>query len=1088
MRSERLSKLVANAPNRLAFWVSAVVALGVYLLSLGPSVGLEDAGELAVAADGLGVPHPPGYPLWTLLSWGFCRVFSFVTWQGLPNPAWAIALGSAVMGALATGLLAHLITQSGRTLLPKSSPAAACLAGIAGALAFAFSPVMWSQSVIVEVYALGAFFLALVMALSWQWVERPRRRTLVALGLAFGLGLTNYQVLLLALLPLGLLVLWRRWRLGLAFIALGIPLLLTCYTLMLGAMPSADAYSTPGAPVILRPEVFPARWAYALLGLAMVLLLVWGFLRKLSWKWVALPLGLALLGLILTASERSLPEGFVGTLYTFGKAWGVNLLLLAALWAICFPYRRMRRFALVATVGQLVQLLLLQQGVLLGLTSPVTGWFWWPIVWNLALLALAWRTLLQGKTVALTLLACELGLALYAYLPLASAQNPAMNWGAASTWEGFKQVLSRGQYAPIKPSDFFSQRYLEQLLDYGRDLLLQFSWPVIGLAVVGTLLLLGVLMRQRAWRKLVWLGATGLFFLVMSAWLIQLANPTGALQDGFIQKVKFISSHEIFALWIGYGLLALMTVLRLPRPAWVLAAIAPLAPLIENAANPELIRSMGAAEQTGHDFGWLFGSAMLDGSRALNAQLAPDEEPLPDPFWPPPMAQDAVFFGGTDPGRFVPTYMVFAAGLRPDIAVLTQNALADKTYVSSVRGLYGAQMWIPSEEEVRSAFLDYAYSDAAATRETVREENGRIRVTSVADVMKINASLSKALWEQNPKRSFYLEESYPIPWMAEVQRPMGLAFALDRTGNANLTEEQARNNAFWDWLSRKLIAHPGYRRDFAAQKSFSILRTQQAALYARKGLWQSAEAAYLEGWVLFPISPGVLFGYLQEILVPQMRCDVAQLWMEQYLKLDPKNTRAQTSAPMIADLAEAQTRFEALTLRVRSGEATTHEVCDLARTCEELYQARLAANYWAQVVSAPDLTAQEARDGTLALQRVRDTEHALRMLKRVPQSLYATFSAEELAASAGLAQVGGESALEAALFAVGLEAYPTSKHLWLASALASYNRQEYTKAYEAMCRAVQYGAADLIQAQPEVARIFMDLTERAKQQQKGGRP
>jgi hypothetical protein len=43
-------------------------------------------------------------------------------------------------------------------------------------------------------------------------------------------------------------------------------------------------------------------------------------------------------------------------------------------------------------------------------------------------------------------------------------------------------------------------------------------------------------------------------FLVMSVLLIVLANPKGDLQDAFIQKVKFISSHGLFALWIGYGL------------------------------------------------------------------------------------------------------------------------------------------------------------------------------------------------------------------------------------------------------------------------------------------------------------------------------------------------------------------------------------------------------------------------------------------------------------------------------------------------------------------------------------------------------
>ena len=253
--------------DRLAFWVVAGVTFAVYALSLGPSVGLEDAGELATAADVLGVPHPPGYPLWTMVSWVFCRLFGWVTWQGWPNPAWAVALCSAVAGALAAGVTALLVARSGRDLLAEATgrrdvgtDAAGWCGGVAAALAFAFSPVMWSQAVIVEVYALGALFLALTLLLTYKWVKRPRTGTLAWLGLVFGLGLTNYQVLLLAALPLAALVFLRRWRLGLSFVALAVPLGLTAYVLMLGALPAADALSTPGAPVIARPNGMMAEY------------------------------------------------------------------------------------------------------------------------------------------------------------------------------------------------------------------------------------------------------------------------------------------------------------------------------------------------------------------------------------------------------------------------------------------------------------------------------------------------------------------------------------------------------------------------------------------------------------------------------------------------------------------------------------------------------------------------------------------------------------------------------------------------------------------------------------------------------------
>ena len=44
--------------------------------------------------------------------------------------------------------------------------------GVGGSLVFAFSPVMWSQATIVEVYTLNAFFL-MIFLLTYRWMRRP---------------------------------------------------------------------------------------------------------------------------------------------------------------------------------------------------------------------------------------------------------------------------------------------------------------------------------------------------------------------------------------------------------------------------------------------------------------------------------------------------------------------------------------------------------------------------------------------------------------------------------------------------------------------------------------------------------------------------------------------------------------------------------------------------------------------------------------------------------------------------------------------------------------------------------------------------
>lgn len=89
---------------------AAFVAGSVYFWTAAPNVTLLDSGEFVVAAQHFGVPHPTGYPLWTLLAWLF---------QLLPigNAAWEINLFSGFCGALATGLVAVLFSSSTRWML-----------------------------------------------------------------------------------------------------------------------------------------------------------------------------------------------------------------------------------------------------------------------------------------------------------------------------------------------------------------------------------------------------------------------------------------------------------------------------------------------------------------------------------------------------------------------------------------------------------------------------------------------------------------------------------------------------------------------------------------------------------------------------------------------------------------------------------------------------------------------------------------------------------------------------------------------------------------------------------------------------------
>jgi hypothetical protein len=84
-----------------------------------------------------------------------------------------------------------------RTIGLRAENIACWVAGVSGGLLFCFSPVLWSQSTIVEVYALNAFFMVFTVLLLYRWMCRPQENnTLYLLAFIFGLGLTNHQALL----------------------------------------------------------------------------------------------------------------------------------------------------------------------------------------------------------------------------------------------------------------------------------------------------------------------------------------------------------------------------------------------------------------------------------------------------------------------------------------------------------------------------------------------------------------------------------------------------------------------------------------------------------------------------------------------------------------------------------------------------------------------------------------------------------------------------------------------------------------------------------------------------------------------------
>ncbi len=181
-----------TAPVAFVYW--RTMAPG--LLARGDSPKFQYVGAV------LGIPHPPGYPLYVCLSWLFAHL-------PFHTIAWRINLMTMVFGVLAAGATswAGWRLGAGRTS-----------AGLAG-LGLAFGPVFWAQATSAEVYTLAALFQAGAIGLVVAWHRTRRTVWLVAAVTVSALALGHHPTFAMIVPALAAFVLvtdWRvltRWRL-----------------------------------------------------------------------------------------------------------------------------------------------------------------------------------------------------------------------------------------------------------------------------------------------------------------------------------------------------------------------------------------------------------------------------------------------------------------------------------------------------------------------------------------------------------------------------------------------------------------------------------------------------------------------------------------------------------------------------------------------------------------------------------------------------------------------------------------------------------------------------------------------------------
>jgi|TARA_B100000959_G_scaffold285916_1_gene362378 hypothetical protein len=173
----------------------------------------HDGGDFISAARAFGVPHPTGYPTYTLL----LRVFGDVVAIG--DHAFRANLLSALLGA-ATVPLVYVAALRLLKMLPGNEVGgigSLWVSALMAALAFGTSRLFWSQATITEVYTLNALFGSALLVLTLGLVRdltagRRALRNRILMTLLLGVGFGNHTTLGLAAAPFGIWVLWLVWK------------------------------------------------------------------------------------------------------------------------------------------------------------------------------------------------------------------------------------------------------------------------------------------------------------------------------------------------------------------------------------------------------------------------------------------------------------------------------------------------------------------------------------------------------------------------------------------------------------------------------------------------------------------------------------------------------------------------------------------------------------------------------------------------------------------------------------------------------------------------------------------------------------
>jgi tetratricopeptide (TPR) repeat protein len=535
------------------------------------------------------------------------------------------------------------------------------------------------------------------------------------------------------------------------------------------------------------------------------------------------------------------------------------------------------------------------------------------VVWaGFLLLVVIRRKLTEWRQGLLLVVAVVVGLMPYAYMPFASSTNPPMNWSYCSTPEGFFYAINRSQYwgtladqlqgtvgklvgvpaaekqkGPKAPDEETPMQSFAGYCKVFWNVLAKNVSPLPILAALAAFILFWRLPReQRIWFYLLVIG------FCLSAFLQPLSYNNGYDNAGWDMQYQYQSlGYGFFVMLAGFGLALLYASLQARGAAarWTVGGLAAATAIYT------FVISLPNSSQREHWFGWMYGHDML-------ADLE----------------KDSFVFGGTDPGRFVPTYMVFGESFekskrdpnfdRRDLYIVTQNALADTFYNRYIRSHYtderpttfswfekllGRDKTYPEERLKLPHREDIMAMFEVLMRQYQANPGGLPNPQS--DPVALNSAVAEWIFLNNrdkkdgSPRHFYVEESFPMQWSYPYAIPHGLCYEINHDKLDALPPGTAEKDiAWWDDYIKKLEAVPGFRHDDLAQHSFAKLRNTGGNIYSFRNMNDAAEKAYKQALYLWPGNTETTSN-LVNLYTRQGRFKDARDLVAGYLPLDPNS-------------------------------------------------------------------------------------------------------------------------------------------------------------------------------------------------------